>query len=148
MKTILISLSFILISFGGYSSVLKPNIESNNEPANHFALKIPITADPCLDAALNAQAQAFAIETSGWSWCADVHSTGQGFTDCANAFTAMRQQMVAYIQSTFVPCPSGNGNGIIALNNSLNRAEIGKDISITHFLKLPISSAGKTAIAG
>lgn len=76
-----------------------------------------LPADPCLDAALNAQANAFASEYLGHSFCANSVSNGSiavsEYGGCCYAFTTIRQLMVAYIQSSFVPCPSGNGVGIM-----------------------------------
>ena len=114
MKTFFILFAFILTSgtVKADNRIVK-NISGNHGLTIEIAAIHLLPADPCLNAALNAQNQAFAFETSGWLWCMEVQSTGPGYTDCANAFTVLRQQMVAYIQSTFVPCPSGMGYGII-----------------------------------
>lgn len=76
----------------------------------------PNNVDPCLDAALSAQANAFAQELSGHGLCHASVVNGSlaasEYGGCCFAFTLIRQITVAQIQSTFVPCPSGNGVGI------------------------------------
>ena len=120
MKKFIILSILTIIFHNGYSKVginaMGLKIDSNIT----IKEKTVLSTDACLDAALNAQSNAFYAESAGQQFCANSVSSGSlpisEYGGCCYAFTAIRQATVAYIQSTFVPCPSGNGVGI-AYNN-------------------------------
>ena len=130
MKKIIILSILTVVLYSGYSRNAIKNADFKQEDPiiiknkNHQK-----NVDPCLDAALNAQSNAFNAEYLGHQFCANSVSSGaiaiSEYGGCAYAFTSIRQATVAYIQSTFVPCPSGNGVGIAYNYRSKNSLQKG-----------------------
>ena len=118
MKKIFLTSFILLASLAMYatdilaSDIERGGIKLSAVPKTAF----PHNVDPCLEAALSAQANAFAQELFGHNLCHASVVNGSLATSeyggCCFAFTLIRQITVAQIQSTFVPCPSGNGVGI------------------------------------
>jgi hypothetical protein len=114
-KTIIITI-MVLAFVTGYSKEIP---QSTRPDVKKYFTELPakLPADACLQAALNAQANAFGAEQIGHDLCAASVTNGSlppsEYNGCCYAFTLIRQITVAYIQSTFVPCPSGQGTGII-----------------------------------
>jgi hypothetical protein len=109
--TILLLFAALSINCFASNKPVYPVFKVNKEIQQTKNKSVSKFNDPCMDAALEALDQAFANEQSGWSWCASVQTTGQGYYDCAHFFTMVRQFQVEYIYSTLQPCPSGNGYG-------------------------------------
>lgn len=106
--------SFAMNAENGPASVIQK--KPAKQPAVSKTIS-PNNVDPCLDAALSAQANAFALELSGHNLChaGVVNGTlaASEYGGCCYVFTLIRQITVAQIQSSFVPCPSGGGVGIV-----------------------------------
>lgn len=116
MKKIIILAIFAISYFSGYSKT-GIDISGLKIPKTMVTKEhTPFNVDPCLEAAINAQSNAFYAEYVGHQYCANSVSNGSlaisELGGCYHAFTSIRQAQVANIQNSFVPCPSGNGVGI------------------------------------
>ncbi len=114
-KTLILTIMIFAFVTGYSKEISKSALPIFKKNFTEVITRLPV--DPCLDAVLNAQSNAFNAEQLGHDLCAASVSSGalapSGYGSCCFAFTMIRQISVAYIQSTFVPCPSGNGSGII-----------------------------------
>ncbi len=113
MKILLISIFVSLAASSiGSNKVVYPIFNVSNEIKEIGKnIKRDNFNDPCLDAALEALDYAYADEQSGWSLCASIHTTGQGYYDCAHFATMVRQFQVEFIYANLTSCPSGSGFG-------------------------------------
>jgi hypothetical protein len=109
MKVTLILLLTICISSFGFSL----NTTRNSESMNSLALSInqgteyrylEMPPESCLQIAAAGMNQAFANYDNSISLCANIHTTGQGFLDCARFARRVREVQIAMIYLQLENC--------------------------------------------
>jgi len=109
MKVTLILLLTICISSFGFSMNTSGHFENingltlytNKEPEYRY-LEIP--PESCLQIAAAGMNQAFANYDNSIGLCANIHTTGQGFLDCARFARRVREIQIAMIYLQLENC--------------------------------------------
>lgn len=106
MKTLLLSLFLISNSVFGISLEVKSSHCLNQTMyVSNSHLNLGLLDDwTCLQIALAGINQAYANYDQAIKQCASIHTTGQGFLDCARHARRVRELQVAFVYFGFDSC--------------------------------------------
>lgn len=110
MKKVII---VIFILFSGINLFANNEVNSVTQKINILTSHNPVDCSAICSAAIN---NAIDFESDGYSWCMEVQTTGQGYSDCCTYFHAARIAMVNAAYQQFENCESGPGGVINAVN--------------------------------